>query len=160
MRSGSRDRTRGPHDGGNGILKISRNREQARFTSPSHTRIFPSKSLSSTHQSPRPQHFRRSDPRETSNLHWHTFFTFTRTLAHESREQVNIPKTRRTYCKGRECHKHTQHKVTQYKAGKVRNRSPSRYSRHRSTPHRRRASHHEPNTNMRFHKIGLPVRPG
>lgn len=33
--------------------------------------------------------------------------------------QVNIPKTRRTYCKGKECKKHTQHKVTQYKAGKV-----------------------------------------
>ncbi|KAJ5621300.1 Ribosomal protein L44e [Penicillium herquei] len=32
---------------------------------------------------------------------------------------VNIPKTRRTYCKGKECHKHTQHKVTQYKAGKA-----------------------------------------
>lgn len=35
--------------------------------------------------------------------------------------QVNIPKTRRTYCKSKECHKHQQHKVTQYKAGKVRN---------------------------------------
>ncbi len=34
--------------------------------------------------------------------------------------QVNIPKTRRTYCKGKDCKKHTQHKVTQYKAGKVR----------------------------------------
>ncbi|OAF55400.1 40s ribosomal protein L44e [Pseudogymnoascus destructans] len=33
--------------------------------------------------------------------------------------QVNIPKTRRTYCKGKECKKHTQHKVTQYKAGKA-----------------------------------------
>jgi len=33
--------------------------------------------------------------------------------------QVNVPKTRRTYCKGKECRKHTQHKVTQYKAGKV-----------------------------------------
>ncbi|KZZ88136.1 Ribosomal protein L44e [Ascosphaera apis ARSEF 7405] len=32
--------------------------------------------------------------------------------------EVNIPKTRRTYCKGKECKKHTQHKVTQYKAGK------------------------------------------
>ncbi|OQD70166.1 hypothetical protein PENDEC_c026G02145 [Penicillium decumbens] len=32
---------------------------------------------------------------------------------------VNIPKTRRTYCKSKECHKHTQHKVTQYKAGKA-----------------------------------------
>ncbi|KAF7158598.1 hypothetical protein CNMCM5623_003658 [Aspergillus felis] len=33
--------------------------------------------------------------------------------------QVNVPKTRRTYCKSKECHKHTQHKVTQYKAGKA-----------------------------------------
>ena len=33
--------------------------------------------------------------------------------------QVNVPKTRRTYCKGKDCKKHTNHKVTQYKAGKV-----------------------------------------
>ena len=32
---------------------------------------------------------------------------------------VNIPKTRKTYCKGRECNKHQVHKVTQYKAGKA-----------------------------------------
>ena len=32
---------------------------------------------------------------------------------------MNVPKTRRTYCKGKKCKKHTQHKVTQYKAGKV-----------------------------------------
>ncbi|KAJ2978944.1 hypothetical protein NQ176_g3537 [Zarea fungicola] len=32
---------------------------------------------------------------------------------------VNIPKTRNTFCKGKECRKHTQHKVTQYKAGKA-----------------------------------------
>ncbi|ODV62996.1 60S ribosomal protein eL42 [Ascoidea rubescens DSM 1968] len=32
---------------------------------------------------------------------------------------VNIPKTRKTYCKAKECRKHTQHKVTQYKAGKA-----------------------------------------
>ena len=32
---------------------------------------------------------------------------------------VNIPKTRKTYCKGKQCRKHTQHKVTQYKAGKA-----------------------------------------
>jgi hypothetical protein len=31
---------------------------------------------------------------------------------------VNIPKTRRTYCKGKVCKKHTPHKVTQYKKGK------------------------------------------
>ncbi|PLW10920.1 hypothetical protein PCANC_12911 [Puccinia coronata f. sp. avenae] len=32
---------------------------------------------------------------------------------------VNIPKTRRTYCKGKQCKKHTPHKVTQYKTGKA-----------------------------------------
>ncbi|KAJ9192816.1 hypothetical protein DTO164E3_8167 [Paecilomyces variotii] len=32
---------------------------------------------------------------------------------------VNVPKTRRTYCKSKQCRKHTQHKVTQYKAGKA-----------------------------------------
>ncbi|OJD14231.1 60S ribosomal protein L44 [Emergomyces pasteurianus Ep9510] len=34
-------------------------------------------------------------------------------------KMVNVPKTRRTYCKSKECKKHTQHKVTQYKAGKA-----------------------------------------
>ncbi|KAK2811349.1 hypothetical protein FQN50_002226 [Emmonsiellopsis sp. PD_5] len=34
-------------------------------------------------------------------------------------DEVNVPKTRRTYCKSKECRKHTQHKVTQYKAGKA-----------------------------------------
>ncbi|KAJ5888751.1 Ribosomal protein L44e [Penicillium taxi] len=34
-------------------------------------------------------------------------------------ETVNIPKTRRTYCKSKDCHKHQTHKVTQYKAGKA-----------------------------------------
>ncbi|KAF0682616.1 Aste57867_25253 [Aphanomyces stellatus] len=32
---------------------------------------------------------------------------------------VNIPKERRTFCKGKKCRKHTVHKVTQYKAGKA-----------------------------------------
>jgi large subunit ribosomal protein L44e len=31
---------------------------------------------------------------------------------------VNVPKTRKTYCKNKECGKHTLHKVTQYKKGK------------------------------------------
>ncbi|GAU89995.1 hypothetical protein RvY_02479 [Ramazzottius varieornatus] len=31
---------------------------------------------------------------------------------------VNIPKTRRTFCKGKKCKKHTLQKVTQYKRGK------------------------------------------
>merc|ERR1712226_420355 len=31
---------------------------------------------------------------------------------------VNVPKKRRTFCPAKKCRKHTQHKVTQYKAGK------------------------------------------
>nr|AFN65682.1 ribosomal protein L44 [Aurantiochytrium sp. KRS101] len=34
---------------------------------------------------------------------------------------VNVPKERRTFCKGKQCRKHTVHKVTQYKAGKASN---------------------------------------
>merc|ERR1711862_319482 len=34
-------------------------------------------------------------------------------------KNVNIPKTRNTFCPGRKCRKHTMHKVTQYKAGKA-----------------------------------------
>ena len=33
------------------------------------------------------------------------------------RLQVHVPKTENTYCK--KCNKHTEHKVTQYKAGKA-----------------------------------------
>ena len=33
--------------------------------------------------------------------------------------QVNVPKTKRAYCKGKECGKHQMHKVTQYKSGKA-----------------------------------------
>ncbi|KAG0281135.1 40s ribosomal protein L44e [Linnemannia exigua] len=33
--------------------------------------------------------------------------------------QVNVPKTRNTYCKGKTCRKHTAHKVSQYKTGKA-----------------------------------------
>jgi large subunit ribosomal protein L44e len=32
--------------------------------------------------------------------------------------QVNVPKTRRTYCPSKKCGKHTLHKVSQYKTGK------------------------------------------
>ncbi|VDQ09820.1 unnamed protein product [Trichobilharzia regenti] len=31
---------------------------------------------------------------------------------------VNIPKTRKTFCKSSKCKRHTLHKVTQYKKGK------------------------------------------
>lgn len=34
-------------------------------------------------------------------------------------KMVNVPKTRKTYCKSSQCGKHTLHKVTQYKAGKA-----------------------------------------
>lgn len=33
--------------------------------------------------------------------------------------QVNVPKTKKAFCKGKECGKHTVHKVTQYKTGKA-----------------------------------------
>jgi hypothetical protein len=32
---------------------------------------------------------------------------------------VNVPKERKTFCKGPKCKKHTVHKVSQYKAGKA-----------------------------------------
>ncbi|KAJ8437964.1 hypothetical protein Cgig2_033697 [Carnegiea gigantea] len=32
--------------------------------------------------------------------------------------KVNVPKLKKTYCKNKECKKHTLHKVTQYKKGK------------------------------------------
>ncbi|KAI5080424.1 hypothetical protein GOP47_0003607 [Adiantum capillus-veneris] len=31
---------------------------------------------------------------------------------------VNVPKTKKSFCKGKDCKKHTLHKVTQYKKGK------------------------------------------
>lgn len=34
---------------------------------------------------------------------------------------VNVPKERRTFCKGKKCRRHTIHKVSQYKAGKASN---------------------------------------
>ena len=48
----------------------------------------------------------------------HTEFHLTR-LPRDIRKMVNIPKERRTYCKG--CRKHQVHKVAQYKAGKASN---------------------------------------
>ncbi len=38
---------------------------------------------------------------------------------YDSFQQVNVPKTRNTYCKGKTCRKHTAHKVSQYKTGKA-----------------------------------------
>merc|ERR1711976_175365 len=37
----------------------------------------------------------------------------------EFAKMVNIPKTKKAFCKSKECKKHTVHKVTQYKAGKA-----------------------------------------
>ena len=33
--------------------------------------------------------------------------------------QVNVPKTKKAFCKDKNCRKHTLHKVTQYKTGKA-----------------------------------------
>lgn len=35
------------------------------------------------------------------------------------RAQVNVPKSKRAYCKGEQCKNHQMHKVTQYKTGKA-----------------------------------------
>lgn len=32
---------------------------------------------------------------------------------------MNVPKTKRAFCKDKNCKKHTAHKVTQYKTGKA-----------------------------------------
>ncbi|KAF2317400.1 hypothetical protein GH714_021751 [Hevea brasiliensis] len=39
-------------------------------------------------------------------------------FGHYGKGKVNVPKTKKTYCKSKECRKHTLHKVTQYKKGK------------------------------------------
>ncbi|KAJ8615085.1 hypothetical protein MRB53_034457 [Persea americana] len=39
-------------------------------------------------------------------------------ISPKSATMVNVPKTKKTYCKNKECKKHTLHKVTQYKKGK------------------------------------------
>lgn len=38
-----------------------------------------------------------------------------------TRNQVVVPKTRKTYCPGKECRKHQLHRVSQYKTGKASN---------------------------------------
>jgi len=45
--------------------------------------------------------------------------------------QVNVPKTKKTYCKNKECRKHTVQKVTQYKMDKDIMVRPSLHSRRR-----------------------------
>ncbi|KAF9696820.1 hypothetical protein EKO04_005678 [Ascochyta lentis] len=65
---------------------------------------------------PRPVH----SCRKSKLLQWIVLWTeIGNENALTSTAQVNVPKTRRTYCKGKDCKKHTQHKVTQYKAGKA-----------------------------------------
>lgn len=46
---------------------------------------------------------------------------------------VNVPKERKTFCKGKKCSKHTLHKVTQYKAGKASNFAQVNFSLENST---------------------------
>merc|ERR1712058_219523 len=40
-------------------------------------------------------------------------------IFHVNFTMVNVPKSRRTFCKAKKCKRHTNHKVTQYKAGKA-----------------------------------------
>merc|ERR1711862_1033651 len=47
-----------------------------------------------------------------------SFVTLNRRRLNRSK-MVNIPKTKKAYCKGKACKKHTMHKVTQYKTGKA-----------------------------------------
>ncbi|WVZ49509.1 hypothetical protein U9M48_000860 [Paspalum notatum var. saurae] len=53
-------------------------------------------------------------------LQWHGLYKFTK---------VNVPKTEKTYCKNKECRKHTVQKVTRYKMVR-----PSLSSRRRPSP--------------------------
>ena len=48
-------------------------------------------------------------------------FLVNRSSTSEENKMVNVPKTRRTFCKSKKCRKHTIHKVSQYKAGKASN---------------------------------------
>ncbi|CAL1531900.1 unnamed protein product, partial [Lymnaea stagnalis] len=52
----------------------------------------------------------------TCAFHLHNNFT---SFSYVNFKMVNVPKQRRTFCKGKKCKKHTVHKVTQYKAGKA-----------------------------------------
>lgn len=49
-----------------------------------------------------------------------------RLTAFSQSNMVNIPKLRRTFCKGKTCRKHTVHKVSQYKSGRRRTVSQGR----------------------------------
>ncbi|EFP83776.2 60S ribosomal protein L42 [Puccinia graminis f. sp. tritici CRL 75-36-700-3] len=64
------------------------------------------------------QSSRYTDRAPQGRRHWATF-GHTSKLSERLLIMVNIPKTRRTYCKGKQCKKHTPHKVTQYKTGKA-----------------------------------------
>ncbi|CAF9929747.1 MAG: 40s ribosomal protein L44e [Alectoria fallacina] len=75
--------------------------------------------------STKPRNPEISYPRKTSNPlphphpHLPGLSSSNRKNPDEENSKPQVPKTRRTYCKGKECKKHTQHKVTQYKAGKA-----------------------------------------
>ena len=87
----------------------------------------PLNSRSDIHKPARTQCLQAAQPYKTTNLNEppfakhsiHEQYPKNIQLTHILLPQVNVPKTRRTYCKGKDCKKHTQHKVTQYKAGKV-----------------------------------------
>lgn len=63
--------------------------------------------------------FRLSTTSPRQIISWTLSHSHRHRYRHQSDKMVNVPKTRKTYCKGKGCRKHTPHKVTQYKAGKA-----------------------------------------
>lgn len=49
----------------------------------------------------------------------HRFCSCLNECNHTPLAQVNVPKAKRAFCKGKACGKHQMHKVTQYKTGKA-----------------------------------------
>merc|ERR1711931_14062 len=69
----------------------------------------------------------------TTTICHHQLFD-TKLLSKHQNVMVNIPKQRKTFCKGLKCKKHTLHKVTQYKTAKKRTfaKGQRRYERKQS----------------------------
>merc|ERR1712136_389523 len=71
---------------------------------------------------------------QIKNIKLHIVTDIKRKQSLSTFKMVNIPKTRKTFCKGTKCRKHTLHKVTQYKAAKKRTfaKGQRRYERKQS----------------------------
>ncbi|KAI3805478.1 hypothetical protein L1987_27899 [Smallanthus sonchifolius] len=65
-----------------------------------------------------PTHVKNLNTNETLTLVVRLSPSSSSSVSRRSSAMVNVPKTKKTYCKNKECRKHTLHKVTQYKKGK------------------------------------------